>query len=137
MIMAELVTAVKYKLPIKIVVVKNNYLGQIMWEQMVFLGNPEFACDLQPIDFAMFARACGATGFTVEDPAHCGHILDEALAVDGPVVVEAVVDPFLPPMPAHISAEQALHFAESLARGTPERSEIIKSVVGEKIRELV
>jgi pyruvate dehydrogenase (quinone) len=137
MVMAELATAVKYKLPIKIVVVKNNYLGQIMWEQMVFLGNPEFACDLQPIDFAMFARACGAAGFTVEDPAHCGHILDEALAVDGPVVVEAVVDPFLPPMPAHISAEQALHFAESLARGTPELGEIIKSVVGEKIRELV
>ena len=68
MLMAEFVTAVKYKLPIKVVIIKNNTLGQIKWEQMVFLGNPEFGCDLQPIDFAAFARACGGTGFTIEDP---------------------------------------------------------------------
>jgi hypothetical protein len=54
MLIGEFVTAVKYKQPIKIVVVKNNSLGQIRWEQMVFLGNPEFACDLAPIDFAAF-----------------------------------------------------------------------------------
>src|SRR6202007_2085168 len=58
MLMPEFVTAVKYKLPIKIVIVKNNSLGQIKWEQMVFLGNPEYACDLAPINFAEFARAC-------------------------------------------------------------------------------
>lgn len=137
MLMAELATCVKYKLPIKIFIIKNNYLGQIMWEQMVFLGNPEFACDLQPIDFAMFARACGAAGFTVEDPAHCGRIVEEALAVDGPAVIEVVVDPYFPPMPGKIKMEQALHFAESIARGTTERGKIIKSIVGEKIRELV
>ena len=62
MLMAEFVTAVKYKLPIKVVIIKNNTLGQIKWEQMVFLGNPEFGCDLQPIDFAAFARACGGNG---------------------------------------------------------------------------
>ena len=56
MLMAEFVTAVKYQLPIKVVVVKNNTLGQIKWEQMVFLGNPEYGCELQPIDFAGFAR---------------------------------------------------------------------------------
>src|SRR6266508_2258720 len=61
-LMGELATAVKYGLPIKVVVVKNNYLGQIKWEQMVFLGNPEFAVDLQPIDFVKVAEACGATG---------------------------------------------------------------------------
>src|SRR5438034_6799962 len=65
MLMAELATAAKYKLPIKVVVIKNSTLGQIKWEQMVFLGNPEFAVDLHPIDFAMVAQACGATGFTV------------------------------------------------------------------------
>src|SRR6185295_20357992 len=54
MLMGELATAVKYKLPIKIVIVKNNSLGQIRWEQMAFLGNPEYGCDLQPIDFAAF-----------------------------------------------------------------------------------
>ena len=61
MLMGELATAVKYKLNVKIVIIKNNTLGQIKWEQMVFLGNPEYGCDLDPnIDFAAFARACGA-----------------------------------------------------------------------------
>src|SRR5229473_4869180 len=87
MLMAEFSTCVKYKLPVKVVIVKNDTLGQIKWEQMVFLGNPEYGCDLQPIDFAAVARACGATGFRVEDPADCGRVLDEALALDGPVIV--------------------------------------------------
>jgi pyruvate dehydrogenase (quinone) len=69
MLMAEFATAVKYQLPIKVVVLKNNTLGQIKWEQMVFLGNPEYGCELQPIDFAAFARACGGHGFTIDDPA--------------------------------------------------------------------
>lgn len=62
MLTAEMATCVKYKLPVKVVIVKNNSLGQIKWEQMVFLGNPEFGCDLQLIDFAAFARACGRKG---------------------------------------------------------------------------
>src|SRR5882724_9163796 len=96
MLMAELVTAVKYKLPIIVVVVKNNTLGQIKWEQMVFLGNPEYGVDLAPIDFVKFAEACGAIGFRVDDPKECGAILDRALSANtsGPVVIEAVVDPF-------------------------------------------
>src|SRR5206468_3753597 len=122
MLMAELATAVKYKLPIKIVVIKNNTLGQIKWEQMVFLGNPEYVCDLQPIDFAMVARACGATGLSVERPEECGRVLEQALATPGPVVVEATVDPHEPPMPPKVKAEQALHFAESLARARPPQS---------------
>ena len=62
MLMGDFSTAVKYKLPIKVVVIKNNTLGQIKWEQMVFLGNPEYGCDLEPIDFAGFAEACGGAG---------------------------------------------------------------------------
>jgi pyruvate dehydrogenase (quinone)/pyruvate oxidase len=137
MLMAELATCVKYKLPVKIVVVKNNYLGQIMWEQMVFLGNPEFGCDLQPIDFATVARACGMAGYTVEDPAHAGHILDEALAHKGPALIEAIVDPHFPPLPPKIKTEQAYRFAESIAKGTPDRKKIVRSIAAEKIRELV
>src|SRR5438477_4188188 len=91
MLMGEFVTAVKYNLPVKIVIIKNNSLGQIRWEQMVFLGNPEYGCDLQPIDFAAFARACGASGFTIDDPAQCARTLEQALATPGPVVIEAVV----------------------------------------------
>ena len=137
MLMAELVTCVKYKLPVKIVVVKNNTLGQIKWEQMVFLGNPEYGCELQPIDFAAVARACGGQGFTVEDPARCGEVLDRALATAGPVVVEAVVDPFEPPLPAKITLDQAKNFATSLVRGEPNRDKIALTVLGGRVRELV
>lgn len=137
MLMAEFATAVKYQLPIKVIIVKNNTLGQIKWEQMVFLGNPEYGCELHPIDFAAFARACGGTGLTVDDPADCGRILDQALASRGPVVVEAVVDPFEPPMPASITAEQATHFAESLAKGQPNRKKIALTVLADKVKELV
>ena len=137
MLMADFATCVKYDLPVKVVIVKNNSLGMIKWEQMVFLGHPEFACELQPIDFAAFARACGGTGFTVDDPAECGAVLDRALAVPGPVVVEAVVDPFVPPMPPKVTFEQARHFAEALARGQANRERIALTVISDKVRELV
>src|SRR5437870_5464694 len=117
MLMAELATCVRYRLPVKVVVIKNNTLGQIKWEQMVFLGNPEYGCDLQPIDFAMVAEACGATVLTVEDPAHGGKVLGEALSTPGPVIVEGVVDPLEPPLPPKITMEQAALFAKSLVRG--------------------
>jgi pyruvate dehydrogenase (quinone)/pyruvate oxidase len=92
---------------------------------------------LHPIDFAAFARACGGTGFTVEDPRDCDSIVAKALATPGPVVVEGVVDPNEPPMPPKVTMEQAAKFVESLARGTPDRREILKTVVKDKIRELV
>src|ERR1051325_2283092 len=137
MLMAEFATAVKYKLPIKVFVIKNNSLGMIKWEQMVFLGNPEFACDSQPIDFAAFARACGGIGLTVDDPKLCGAVVEKALSTPGPVLVEAVVDPFEPPMPPKITMKQASHFAESLARGEPNRMKIATTVLADKVRELV
>ncbi|MGB8132178.1 MAG: thiamine pyrophosphate-dependent enzyme [Candidatus Angelobacter sp.] len=139
MLMAELVTAVKYKLPIIVVVIKNNTLGQIKWEQMVFLGNPEFGVDLAPIDFVKFAEACGAVGFRIDDPKECGSILDRALAANtaGPVLIEAVVDPFEAPMPAKITFEQATKFTESLVRGEPNRKKIIATQISDKVRELV
>ncbi len=137
MLMADFVTAVKYKLPIKVVVIKNNTLGQIKWEQMVFLGNPEYGVDLYPIDFAEFAHACGGVGFTVDDPKDCGHVMDEFLNAPGPALLQAVVDPLEPPLPAKVKAEQALHFAESLARGEPNRSKIALTILSDKVRELV
>lgn len=137
MLMAEFATAVKHKLPIKVVVIKNNTLGQIKWEQMVFLGNPEFACDLQPIDFAGFARVCGGTGFTIEDPKECGKVLDEALAVKGPVIVEAVVDPFEPPMPPKATLKQGYGLAKSLMRGEPDGGKIMATILEDKIKEMV
>src|SRR5215471_6007526 len=137
MLMADFVTAVKYKLPIKVVIVKNNTLGQIKWEQMVFLGNPEYGVDLQPIDFAAFAHACGGIGFSVADPAECGRTLEQFLAAPGPAILQATVDPFEPPMPAKVRAEQALHFAESLARGEPNRKKIALRTLSDEVRELI
>jgi len=137
MLMAEMATCMKYQLPVKVVIVKNNTLGQIKWEQIVFLGNPEYGCELQPIDFALFARSCGAAGFTIENPADCGRILEQALATPGPVVVQGVVDPFEPPMPAKVTLDQAAKFAKSLLRGEPNSQKIALTVLGERIRELV
>ncbi|HLH92220.1 MAG TPA: thiamine pyrophosphate-dependent enzyme [Xanthobacteraceae bacterium] len=137
MLMGELATCVKYKLDVKIVVIKNNTLGQIKWEQMVFLGNPEFVCDLQPIDFATVARGFGVTGFSVDDPARCGEVLRQALATPGPVLVEAVVDQNEPPMPPKVTVKQAAHLAESLARGTPAGGTIALTIASDTVRELI
>jgi len=137
MLLGELATCVKYKLDVKIVVIKNNTLGQIKWEQMVFLGNPEYVCELQPIDFAAVARGFGVTAFSVDDPAKCGAVLKQALTVPGPALVEAVVDPHEPPMPPKATAKQLAHFAESIARGTPAGRKIALTVASDVVREII
>src|SRR6185312_7364824 len=119
--MGELATLVKYRLNVKVIVVKNNTLGQIKWEQMVFEGNPEFGVDLQPLDFALYARACGAGGFTVDDPEKVEDVLRQAFAQPGPVVVEAVVDPNEPLMPGHATMDQAWKFGKAMVRGEKDR----------------
>src|SRR5437667_2440323 len=137
MLMAEFATAVKYQLPVKIVIVKNGTLGQIKWEQMVFLGNPEYGVDLHPIDFAAFAHACGGAGFTADNPAQCGEIVEDFLQSPGPAILQAVVDPLEPPLPAKVTADQALKFAESLVRGEPNRGKIALTALSDKVREMV
>ncbi len=137
MLMADFATVVKYELPIKVVIIKNGFLGQIKWEQMVFLGNPEYGVDLQPIDFARFAEACGGTGLTIDDPHTCADQVRTALDAPGPVIVEAVVDPFEAPMPGKVTLEQARNFALSLARGEPDRAAIAATALSERIREMV
>jgi pyruvate dehydrogenase (quinone)/pyruvate oxidase len=136
MLMAELATAVKYQLPVKVVVIRNDTLGQIKWEQMVFLGNPEFGCDLQPIDFLGVARACGAAAFRCERPDEVEPALQSALTTPGPALVEAVVDPLEPPMPAQVEPTQALHLAEALVRGQPNGVRIALTIFRDKVRDL-
>ena len=137
MLMGELATLVKYKLPVKVIVVKNNALGQIKWEQMVEDSNPEFGVELQPIDFAGVAEACGAHGHTIEDPKHAEGVLRKALQEDGPSVVQAVVDPHEPPLPGNVSVKQAMNFAEALARGEKNRGAIMKTIAVDKVREVI
>ena len=136
MLMAEFVNCVKYNLPVKVVVIRNNTLGQIKWEQMVFLGNPEYGVELQPIDFVKFAEACGGVGFRCERPDQVRPALEAAFASSKPALVEAVVDPFEPPLPARVTFEQGLHLAESLARGEPHRGRIALTLFRDKIAEL-
>ena len=137
MLLGELITVAAYKLNIKIIVIKNNTLGQIKWEQMVFLGNPEFACDLYPADFVTIARGAGIDAIQIDDAATCGAQLDSVIGRPEPVLIEAVVDQFTPPMPAKIKVGQALKLAEALARGEPNRSKIILTNAHDKVRELV
>ena len=137
MLMGEIATLVKYKLPVKVIVIKNNVLGEIKWEQLVMDGNPEFGVELQPIDFAGYAKNCGAAGFTIEEPGQAEAVLRAALAHPGPAVIEAVVDPNEPPMPGKISTKMAVHFAEALAKGERNRWDIIKTVLKDKVREVL
>lgn len=137
MMMAEMLTIVKYKLPVKVIVIKNNVLGQIKWEQIVFEGNPQFGVELQPLNFALYAQACGAAGFTLDDPDKVEEVLAQAFDHPGPAVVEAVVDPNEPLMPGHVTMEQAWKFAESLVRGEKDRWAILKNVLKQQVREVV
>jgi pyruvate dehydrogenase (quinone)/pyruvate oxidase len=137
MLMGEMITAVKYHLPIKVIIIKNNLLGQIKWEQIVFLGNPQYVVDLEPADFAAWARAAGAHGFTCDDPKKLEGVMTQFLAVDGPAVLEAVVDPNEPPMPAKIKPKQAAHFAEALLKGEPGGPRIALTLFRDKIDSLL
>ncbi len=124
MMMGDLVTLCQHHLPVKVIVMKNNTLGLIKWEQMIFLGNPEYGVDLTPIDFVKVAEACGAKGFRITDPKLCREQLRQALAEKGPAVVEAMVEANEPPLPPKITREQALKLAKSLARGEVSRKAI-------------
>jgi pyruvate dehydrogenase (quinone) len=137
MLMGDFVTLRKYNLDAKIIVIKNNALGQIKWEQMVFLGNPEFGCELEPIDFVRVAEGCGIRAVSIDDPERCGDQLREALASRGPCLIEAVVDPYEPPLPPKIEAKQALHMAEALAKGTPHAMKTALTLGSDTVRELV
>src|SRR5690348_2235447 len=137
MLMAEFATAVKYKLPVKVVVVNNSTLAMIKWEQMVMDGNPEYACEFSPIDYAAVARACGGQGYRIDDPSICGEILDEALQERGPVVIDAIVDPFEPPMPPKVAVKQAAKLAEALAKGTPNRLKTALTIASDQVREVI
>jgi pyruvate dehydrogenase (quinone)/pyruvate oxidase len=137
MLMGDFVTLRKYNLNAKIIVIKNNTLGQIKWEQMVFLGNPEFGCELEPIEFTDVAKGCGLDTIRIDDPAKCGDQLREALGRPGPCLIEAVVDPYEPPMPPKIEVKQATNMAKALAKGTPHAMDTALTLASDTVRELV
>ena len=92
MLMAELVTATSNNLPVKIIILKNNSLAEVKFEQED-IGNPEFGCELAPIDFVAFAKACGAEGYRCERPEEVVPAIKSALDSPRTALVEAIVDP--------------------------------------------
>jgi pyruvate dehydrogenase (quinone)/pyruvate oxidase len=133
--MGDLATLIQHDLPVKVIVFKNNVLGLIKWEQMIFIGNPEYGVDFAPVDFVKIAEGCGATAFHIEHSAECEETLRQALATPGPVVVECVVDPNEPPMPPKITTDQAKALAQALARGEEHRGRISLTIGRELIDE--
>ena len=134
--LGEFSTAVRYGIPLKLLVIKNNMLNQIAWEQMMFLGNPQFGCELQPIDFAMAAEAMGGKGFSVERPEDIDAALDAAFAEPGPVIIEALVDKYVPMLPPKVPADYRENFKKALPE-TPGREQIEENVAREPLATMM
>jgi pyruvate dehydrogenase (quinone)/pyruvate oxidase len=137
MLMAEVMTAVRYDLPVKVVINNNHSLGQILWEQIV-LGYPEHGVRFghPETDYSAWARSCGCYGAKVSDPGDLEGTLREALEFSGPAVLDVNVDPDEPPMPPKIEYEQAKKFALSFFKGQPRRASIANTLFKDKIQQL-
>lgn len=134
--LGEFSTAVRYKIPLKLLVIKNNMLNQIAWEQMMFLGNPQFGCELQPIDFAKAAEAMGAKGLRIDRADQIETVLDEAFATAGPVVIEALVDAYEPMMPPRMPPDYAKKFREAFP-DTPGHERIEENIAREPAKSMM
>jgi pyruvate dehydrogenase (quinone) len=134
MLLGELATIVRYRLPIKIVVMKNGSLGQIKWEQLMFLGNPEYECDLTPIDFAKAAEAFGIAAYRADSPGACVAALDAAFGVAGAALVEATVDPYEPLLPPKRIDKYAKNLEKALGEGTRDAPQIAAALGREPSR---
>jgi pyruvate dehydrogenase (quinone) len=139
--MAELITVSKYwkqwSDPRWICVVLNNEdLNQVTWEQRVMNGDPKFEAsqDIPSVPYHRFAELIGLRGFYVDDAERMGAVWDEAFASDRPVVIEVKADPNVPPLPPHFTLQQAKAFATTLFEGDPDERNIIvdtaKQVLG-------
>jgi pyruvate dehydrogenase (quinone) len=111
-----------------VLVLNNRDLNQVTWEQRVMAGDPKTPATQQIPDFpyARFAESVGLTGVRVEAPEAIGPALDLALSADRPVVIDAVTDPEVPPLPPHITFQQARHFASSMVKGDEGRWDAVK-----------
>jgi pyruvate dehydrogenase (quinone) len=121
-----------------ILVLHNNDLNQVTWEQRVMAGDPRLDASqvLPDFAFAKYAEIIGLKGIRVARPEDVGPAWDEALAADVPVVYEAITDPEVPPLPPHIRFEQAQKMAKALP-GDPHTGRIIKQSLKGKLEEFV
>ena len=137
MLMGEFATAVQYSLPIKVIVIKNGTLGMIRWEQMGFLGNPEFGVEFSPIDWVKFAEACGGKGYAIKEPNEVKSIMHQAMKERKPTVIEAYVDPFEPPMPPKVEMEYVKELAKSFAKGQPYAKRIALTLYRDQVHNVL
>jgi pyruvate dehydrogenase (quinone) len=142
--LAELITVAKYwkrwSDPRLIVLVLNNRdLNQVTWEQRVMEGDPKFEAsqDIPGFDYARFADQLGLKGLRVESPDDIGTAWDEAVAADRPCVVDVLTDPEVPPLPPHVTFEQAKMFALAVAKGDTRRHGMIEQSLRDKIEEFL
>src|SRR3954453_6957187 len=141
---SELVTIAKYwkewSDPRLIVMVLNNHdLNQVTWEQRVLEGDPMYPDTQRIPDFpyARYAELIGFRGIRVEEPDQVGPAWEAVLALDRPVVLEALTDPTVPPLPPHITIEQAKQLASALTAGEPHAWDVIKRSFAGKAKEFL
>ena len=122
-----------------VLVLHNNDLNQVTWEQRVMEGDPRFAVsqDIPEFDYAGYAESAGLRGIHVDDPEQIGSAWDEALRADRPVVLDVRTDPEVPPLPPHITFDQAVKFAEAVVHGDPARGHMIAESLRQKAHGLV
>jgi pyruvate dehydrogenase (quinone) len=140
--MAELITVAKYRHQwpdqrLIFMVLNNSDLNQVTWEQRVMNGDPKFegSQSLPAVDYARFAELIGLRGIRVEDPDAVGPAWDEALASDKPTVLDVVTDPEVPPLPPHITLEQAKAFAAAVFGGDRASGRMIAQSLRQKVAE--
>ncbi|MGY8637127.1 thiamine pyrophosphate-requiring protein [Bradyrhizobium sp. 14AA] len=142
--MAELITAAKYwrdwKDPRFIVCVFNNEdLNQVTWEQRVINGDPKFEASqrIPDVAYSRFAEMIGLTGIFVDSPQLLGSAWEQALASEMPVVLEVKTDPEVPPLPPHITLQQAKNFSLALMKGDPNESGAIKGAARQVLEKIL
>jgi pyruvate dehydrogenase (quinone) len=121
-----------------VLVLNNRDLNQVTWEQRVLAGDPKLEVSqvLPDFPYARYAELIGLGGIRVDDPERVGDAWDEALSADKPVLIEAVTDPEVPPLPPHIRFEQAKKLAKALP-GDPARGEIVTQSIKGKLQEFI
>jgi pyruvate dehydrogenase (quinone) len=142
--MAELITAKKYYEqwadPRMVVLVLNNQdLNQVTWEQRAMEGDPKnpMTQQIPEVHYAEFARLIGLDGVRVDTVDAIDAAWEEAFAADRPFVIDAIVDPEVPPLPPHITLEQAKHFLKALKGGDPHSREMITESFKQKVLEFL
>lgn len=115
MLLGDLATVVQYKLPIKIIVFNNRSLGMVKLEMEV-AGLPDNETDMYNPDFALLATAMGMQGVTVRDPNDVESAIKNALAYQGPVLLNIMTDPNALAMPPKVELEMMKGFALTMTK---------------------